>query len=125
MTDFTPVLVRLETNWPEGDVAEAYAEANGLGLWVREWQAPNGYMAAIGSWYELQEIAHNHPENGPINPAELTIMECINLSMPGAGVTRAEAVRDGIKTFREVDSIWEKHVDWHAQAIMAESDDLD
>lgn len=116
MSNFKPERIEVPDGYRVSDLTNAYADAAEQGLWVKEW-APTerGCMAAVGSYYLLQQIEHDNPEVGELDPQQFTLGDCVELSHPGQGATREESIRDGIEKFK-AGPYWEQHAAWHEQA---------
>lgn len=128
MTDeFVPTRPNPWVGWGNPDLEELeqiYKNAWEHGLWIKEWGAsPNGKaLAACGSLYELQRIEHENPEIGDIDIADLSLGDCVELSVPGSGDTRPEACRDAVKVFLDESNpvgkqLRDRHLKWAAEAV--------
>ena len=104
----------VEDEYRKDELSNAYADAWEQGFWVKEFGVgPEGTsLCAVGSLYELQKIEFEHPELGSLDYSTFSIMDCMSVSLPGAGDTRAEAVYDGIRAYKE-SQLWEQHDAWH------------
>lgn len=114
--EFTPYLMETpDASYRVDDLHNAYADAWEAGIWVKEFGGtPKGFMAAAGSLYTIQELEHHNP-GLDIDVQELTLGDCIEMSLPGGGTTREEAVLNAIQAFKDSD-LWERHQMMHALA---------
>lgn len=108
-------LAQIKDGYRKDPLSNAYADAWGDGLWVKEWasEREGRAIAAVGSVYALQKLEKEHEIE--IDVADLSLGDCVSLSVPGSGSTREEAVRDGIAQFK-TSSLWAQHEEWHKEA---------
>jgi hypothetical protein len=123
---FVPTrLEPVSDDYPTDELALVYKELYEKGLFIREFgpgpdEGGDGpWMAGVGSYYLLQQLELAYPEAGEINPADLSLGDCVNLSAPGMGDTRIAAIRDGERAFMSLEARWPEHQEWHRIATSA------
>jgi hypothetical protein len=113
MNDFVPEKIEIPEGYRVDDVTNAYADAAELGLWIKEWAPQDGrFLTAIGSYYTLQRLEYDNPDELELDPQSFGLGDCMTLSLPGSGASRAEAIYDGIAKFKD-SSLWEQHLTYH------------
>lgn len=117
MTEFKPYRMPVPDGYRSDDLSNAYADAAEEGLWLNEWGGtPDGsVICAVGSYYMLQRWEHEHPDEPELDPSKFTLGDCIEISLPGRGDTRVEAIRDGIRAFK-ASPLWKQHAAYHEEA---------
>jgi len=73
---------------------QLYQQAGAAGLFIREFRAPNGVIAAVGEQSKLEEL-------GVKDPSELEGAVAY-ISAPGFGKTRAKAVQAAIDSWGQL-----------------------
>lgn len=73
------------------ELTELYAEASQNGFFIKEFLVPNGYLAAVGN--EMPEVDIDQLEGA-----------VIDVSAPGFGTTREEAVREALTAWKNYQS---------------------
>jgi hypothetical protein len=85
----------------DDELERAYGEAYQAGCFVKEFggDSEEQGLAGVGEMETLFRIEQQTGEE--INPAELSLGDCVALAYPGSGRTRAESVRDGLRQVLE------------------------
>ena len=82
------------------ELRKIYKEAKGAGIYILEFGAEKGFLAAAGSIKKAEEFEKQLGKE--IDLSKITMAQAMDLgTLPGLGQTRAEACRDAIKAYKE------------------------
>jgi len=82
------------------ELRKIYKEAKDAGIYLLEFGAQKGFLAAAGSIKNVEEFEKQLGKE--IDLSKITLGDAINFgTLSGLGQTRAEACRNAVKTYKE------------------------
>jgi hypothetical protein len=81
-----------------------YDQVNAAGGMIREYEMPKGFMAAIGDIQDFRQALGLDPDDETIEITDdmmNTLPPMLLFAYPGSGVTRVEAIQDGMKGWQD------------------------